>query len=108
MKHPAGTFSGTRGLARWARPLIFATLAFIRPVAAQDSSDSWKPTTFLNENTPDWLKLSAAFRTRVEGRTGIVFREGAEDGYGLTRLRLDIELQPKSWVGFFAQVLFSR
>ena len=52
--------------------------------------------------------MGAAFRTRVEGRSGIGFREGSEDGYGLTRLRLDIELQPRSWVEFFVQVQDSR
>ena len=83
-------------------------LAFIAPVAAQDSPDSWKPTTDLNEQTPDWLDLAVAFRTRVEGRTGISFREGAEDGYGLSRLRLDIGLQPASWAGFFVQLQDSR
>ena len=111
MKRQAGRSSRTRGRVRRTSPLIlliFAAFALARPAAAEDSPDSLKPTTYLNESTPDWLRFAAVFRTRVEGRTGIGFRERVEDGYGLTRLRLDIELQPKSWVVFFAQFQDSR
>ena len=77
-------------------------------ILAQDPPGPDRPAALATAETPDWLTLGASFRTRVEGRTGIGFREGVEDGYGLTRVRLDIGVRPKPWVGFFVQAQDSR
>ena len=40
---------------------------------------------------------------RAEGRTAYGFKPGIDDGYDLTRLRLNLEVAPKKWVRVFVQ-----
>lgn len=61
------------------------------------------PSASIQKNTPSWLTIGAAYRFRTEGRTGIGYREGAQDAYGLSRLLINIGVQPKPWVKFFFQ-----
>jgi hypothetical protein len=56
-----------------------------------------------NAHLPRWLKLSGEVRLRYESRLGLDFREGNDDGYGLVRTRLNIDIQPSSWLQFFVQ-----
>ena len=54
----------------------------------------------LGDGLPGWLSLSGEFRVRYEGRQSLGFREGSNDGYGLVRTRLDIGIEPSSWLRF--------
>lgn len=60
------------------------------------------------EHFPNWLLLSGEFRARLEGRTGFSYTPGNNDGYGLFRTRLNIEVRPASWLDFYAQAQDSR
>jgi hypothetical protein len=44
----------------------------------------------VNESLPDWLRFGGEYRFRWESRTGIAGRDGQDDGYALSRLRLDL------------------
>jgi hypothetical protein len=61
-----------------------------------------------NSHLPSWLKLSGEVRLRYESRQGLGFQEGNDDGYGLVRTRLNIDIQPKRWLQFFVQGQDSR
>ena len=58
--------------------------------------------------TPSWLALSGELRVRLEGRSGLGFREDASDAYGLVRTRLNVDLRPHEIVHLFAQVQDAR
>jgi hypothetical protein len=66
------------------------------------------PAPLLDRAQPKWLKLSGEFRTRGEGRTAFGFVEGNNDAYGLTRLRLNIDMTPTPWLQMFFQGQDSR
>jgi hypothetical protein len=57
----------------------------------------------VSASLPRWLKLSGEARLRYESRLGIGFQEGNDDGYGLIRTRLNIDIQPGPWLQFFVQ-----
>ncbi|HEV2424386.1 MAG TPA: alginate export family protein [Terriglobia bacterium] len=78
-----------------------ATKAKAPPVAAADAG--WTPATAINAWLPHWLKLSGEFRNREEGRTGIGFKPGNSDAYGLTRLRIGLDVTLNSWFHGFVQ-----
>jgi len=63
----------------------------------------WTPATYVNSWLPRWLRLSGEFRNRDEGRTGYGFKPGKDDAYGLTRLRLGLDVTPTSWFRAFVQ-----
>src|SRR3974377_371699 len=55
-----------------------------------------------------WLTLGADLRGRLETNTGINFVPGLDDTYYLSRLRLNVSIKAKEWLGFFFQVQDSR
>lgn len=57
----------------------------------------------LNHLLPRWVRFSGEFRDRAEGRTTSNFVPGSDNGYDLTRFRLNLELTPKQWLRFFVQ-----
>src|SRR5438093_10914985 len=57
----------------------------------------------LNEELPQWLRFGGEFRSRVEGFTGSGYRPDSEDGYLLTRLRINMKITPAPWLKFFVQ-----
>jgi hypothetical protein len=61
------------------------------------------PSDFVNEGLPKWLRFSGEVRARVEGFTGGGFKPNNEDAYLLTRLRLNMKVQPTSWLKFVLQ-----
>jgi len=75
-------------------------LAFPAP---PDPDSGWTPATYVNSWLPSWLRLSGEFRDREEGRTGIAFKPGNDDAYGLTRVRIDFDITPNSWFHAFVQ-----
>ena len=52
------------------------------------------------KDLPNWVSLSGEFRVRYEGRRGLGYRQGSDDGYGLIRTRLDLGITPASWLKF--------
>ena len=66
------------------------------------------PGDVLNQDLPRWMRFSAEFRSREEGRTSFSFKEGADDTYTLTRTRIGLDLKPTKWFHFFVQGQDSR
>jgi hypothetical protein len=58
------------------------------------------PSEELNKKLPRWLRFSGEFRARAEGFTGGAFRAGNGDNYLLNRLRINMRVQPASWLKF--------
>lgn len=78
--------------------------AAVPAAAALPGPDAgWTPAATVNPRLPQWLRLSGEFRTRVEGRTSYGFGPGRDDGYGLTRVRLNLDITPNSWFHAFVQ-----
>jgi hypothetical protein len=44
----------------------------------------------VNEALPEWVRFGGEYRLRWEGRTGVGGKEDQDDGYVLSRLRLDL------------------
>lgn len=61
-----------------------------------------------NEGLPSWLRLRGEFRERVEGFQGSGFVEGRDDGYALTRVRLNATVTPTPHLSFQANVQDAR
>ena len=63
-----------------------------------------QPSRHLDKSTPNWLSVGAAYRFRVEGRTGLGFNKGNdESAYGLSRLLVNIGVKPTPWLRFHFQ-----
>ncbi len=62
----------------------------------------------IGDAMPSWLSLSGEFRVRYENRQSIGFAEGRDDGYPLIRTRLNVGIQPSSWLRFGFQGQDSR
>jgi len=61
-----------------------------------------------NELMPSWLRVRAEFRERIEGSAGIQFAADREDGYFLSRLRLNATIRAGRLVSGAVQVQDSR
>jgi len=91
--------------------VLSALLAIPIPTPAQDSSakspDKPAPTVPLgaeiNKILPTWLNFSGEYRIRPEDHTAYNFVSGANDGFVLSRLRLNVEATPVSWFLIFVQ-----
>ena len=101
-----------RNQTQWVRAAVLALIAtsvFAQqpPPATQAmvTSADQPLSNELNDQLPNWLRFSGEYRLRVEGFTGGGFKANNEDTYLLSRLRLNMFLQPKSWLkfGFQAQ-----
>ncbi len=65
------------------------------------------PSDRLNKELPAWLRWSGEERVRVEGLSGIGYRE-ASDLYTLNRLRINLQVAPVRWLKFNFQGQDSR
>jgi len=70
------------------------------PSAAPAASGNKLLSDDLNGEFPKWLRLSAEYRARVEGYTGGGFKPNSEDGYFLSRVRINMFLLPTTWLKF--------
>jgi hypothetical protein len=70
---------------------------------AQAKPSDRPPSDALNELLPRWISFSGEIRLRGEGFSGAGFKPDSSDGYLLTRLRLNMRLQPTSWMRFYFQ-----
>jgi hypothetical protein len=57
----------------------------------------------LNQSLPQWLSFSGEIRLRAEGFVDAGFKPDDDDGYLLTRLRLNMRVQATSWMRFMFQ-----
>ena len=88
-----------------AVPLCGQTVTATTPAAAQPSTN---PGDELNKDLPHWMKFTFESRGREEGRTGMGFKDGANDTYTLTRIRIGLDLKPAKWLHFYVQGQDSR
>ena len=58
------------------------------------------PSQELNNRLPNWLSFSGEFRARAEAVTGIGFRDGSDDDYLLSRLRINMTVKAADWLKF--------
>jgi len=76
------------------------SVAAAQSTPEQGATDPARPVQTLNQRTPEWLSVGAAYRFRTESRAGDGFRTGASDSYGLSRLLVDLGVEPRSWLRF--------
>ena len=95
-------------------PLSSAILVFAQqapsaaPQPPQADSADQKPPDVINDHLPPWLAFHGEIRLRGEGFTGGGFSPDRRDAYLLTRLRLSMNIRPKSWLKFFVEGQDSR
>lgn len=93
-----GGTSANRGCLRFshaARAACFLVLA-----AAAHAQSLAEP---VNHSLPVWLRIGGEFRARWEGALPRGFTPGQDDEYLLTRVRINLELRPLSWMKFVFQ-----
>jgi hypothetical protein len=61
-----------------------------------------------NQKLPAWLRVRGEFRERVEGFQNLGFTEGRDDGYALSRVRLNVAVTPNKHFSFQANVQDAR
>lgn len=61
------------------------------------------PSDELNKNLPKWLRFSGEYRARTEGFTGGGYKAGSDDAYLLSRLRINMKIQPAAWLKLVVQ-----
>jgi hypothetical protein len=74
---------------------------------ADDSPDWLFPITQLDHSLPGWFHIGGEYRGRLEGATGIGFTS-TDDFYDLARLRVNLAIKPKDWLGFYGEVQDAR
>src|SRR5215831_102490 len=80
---------------------LLASLGATAALAQESASHAdFVPSDELNKQLPRWLRFSGEFRARLEGFTGLGFRANNDDDYLLTRLRINMHIQPASWLKF--------
>ena len=71
-----------------------------QPTPGPEASDQRQPRKE-RKGLPSWLKLGVELRGRAESSTA--FDSASEDRFYLNRLRLDVAVEPVTWVRFFFQ-----
>jgi hypothetical protein len=93
-------------------PIIALVLALPRSSDAQATAPAPAPQAplpnRLNEVFPNWLRVRAEFRERVEGFESAGFVPDRDDSYYLSRFRLNATVTPSKLLSFQAQVQDSR
>ena len=81
--------SFTRNAWSAAVRALWLVLALAPPAAV--ASDDWKPPRrFLSRDLPEWLTLGTELRLRWEDRRGLRFDPENNDGYLVTRFRINL------------------
>lgn len=79
------------------------------PVANSNAlASSLAFSSYVNNDLPEWLRVSGEYRIRPEAHTGYSFVPGVDDAYALSRLRLNLDLTPTPWFHAFIQGQDSR
>lgn len=66
------------------------------------------PSDELNKDLPYWLRFSGEYRARLEGFAGGGYKPSNDDMYFLSRLRINMKIQPTEWFQIVAQAQDSR
>jgi hypothetical protein len=66
------------------------------------------PSDELNKDLPKWLRFSGEYRARLEGFTGGSFKPSNDDAYFLSRIRLNMKIEPADWLKLVVQGQDSR
>jgi hypothetical protein len=61
------------------------------------------PAAEVNKAFPAWLHFGGEYRIRPEEHTGYSFTPGNNDGFVLSRLRLNVSITPTTWFEAFVQ-----
>jgi hypothetical protein len=61
------------------------------------------PSDELNSHLPSWVQFSGEARLRGAGILGDFYKPDSDDSYMLTRLRLNMQIKPTSWMRFYFQ-----
>ncbi|MCW5983286.1 MAG: alginate export family protein [Bryobacteraceae bacterium] len=81
----------------------FVCLALLTvPVLASDSDVAAKATN-ASSRWPRWLKAGGEYRSRFQPSRGLDFQPGANENCWMTRLRLDLGIEARSWLRFQVQ-----
>lgn len=64
----------------------------------------WSPARKL----PSWLQLGGQIRGRIEDPSGTSLVNSGSDAYYLSRIRVDLGIQPTSWLRLFAEAQDAR
>ncbi len=73
-----------------------------------DKSGAWLfPVEYFNDTLPRWLRFGGEFRSRIESEDGIRYTT-TNDTYLLSRVRVDVTIQPSKWLTFFGETQDSR
>jgi hypothetical protein len=85
--------------------LVLLASAKLGAQPAQSASNPLPPVSeYLNEELPNWLRIGGEFRSRLEGFTGGGgFKKDTTDDYLLTRLRINLKIEPARWLRIFVQ-----
>jgi len=73
------------------------------PPAQSESALTDFPAAEVNKVFPTWLHFSGEYRIRPEDHTAYSFTPGHNDGFVLSRLRLNLEFTPTTWFDAFVQ-----
>jgi hypothetical protein len=71
--------------------------------ASANAAISAFPATTVNSQLPGWLRFSGEYRLRPEDHTAYGFVGGADDGFLLSRLRLNLTATASDSLSFFVQ-----
>ena len=82
--------------------------AVAHPPPAQAPAPAKQAPADGREEWPGWLAVGGELRGRGEMFTAIGFRQGVEDLYYLSRIRLNATIQPRPWLRVFAQAQDSQ
>jgi hypothetical protein len=66
------------------------------------------PAAEINSALPAWVRFGGEYRARFEGYSGGSFRPATTDDYLLSRLKLQLTLQPSKWLKLFAEGMDAR
>lgn len=87
--------------------LVIIVVCFVASLRAQQRLPSPKAapgnkllSEDVNGDLPQWLRVGAEYRARVEGFTGGGFKPDTSDAYFLSRLRINMFLLPTTWLKF--------
>ena len=82
--------------------------ALLFTVLTASAAFGQKPSAWLNEDLPSWLQFSGEYRARLEGFKDGGFKPDNSDMYGLSRLRLNVAIQPANWFRLVGQTQDAR
>ncbi|MBZ5645412.1 MAG: alginate export family protein [Acidobacteriia bacterium] len=86
-----------------ANPATPSNLSSEKPQAQSGMALTAFPAAEVNKEFPKWLRLSGEYRVRPEEHTAYSFAPGNNDGFFLSRMRLNLEMRPTTWFTAFVQ-----